>query len=536
VAVRMGRRAVRRRAALLVPGLALAVGATATVAPAAVAEPTTAVVVREVHPPSSTAEQAVAALGGRVTQDLSLVGSFVAEVPDSAVASLRAAAGVADVSAAAPIHFDGAYGQGSGGPSAVYSTAVRADKVWAAGHTGQGVGVAVIDTGVNAVGDLVGRVSHAMDFTKDQDNVDHYGHGTFVAGMIAGTGSTDVGVKGTAPGAHIISLKIAGRNGAADITHVMAAIQYAVSFKDQLDIDVLNLSLGTDSWQDYRVDLLNMAVERAWANGITVVVAASNRGPDSGTISKPADDPFVITVGAVADRSTPGIGDDSVPSFSAAGPTKSNGLTKPDIAAPGRSVVSTRAVGSAIDTDYPEARIGDQHFVGSGTSFASGVVSGAAALVLSANPELTPNQVKARLVDSARKGPVTDPQRVGAGWLDAEAATFSTSTRSANEGLAWSDGSGTLQASRGSLKIQIETGTIIDPLLGPLPLLTTVEGDLTAENLLFDYESFRNGEWTPASWYGSSWWGSSWWGSSWWGSSWWGSSWWGSSWWSGGWD
>jgi serine protease AprX len=537
VAVRMSRSAVRRRAAVLVPALALAVGAAGTVSPAAaaVAEPTASVVVRELNPASSAAEQAVAALGGRVTQDLSLVGSFAAEVPASAVEALKLAAGVTDVSAAAPIHFDGAYGQGSGGPSAVYSTSVRADKVWAAGHTGQGVGVAVIDTGVNPVGDLAGRVSHAMDFTADQDNVDHFGHGTFVAGMIAGTGSTDVGVKGTAPGAHIISLKIAGRNGAADITHVMAAIQYAVSFKDQLDIDVLNLSLGTDSWQDYRVDLLNMAVERAWANGITVVVAASNRGPDVGTISKPADDPFVITVGAVADRSTPGIGDDSVPSFSAAGPTKSNGLTKPDIAAPGRSVVSTRAVGSAIDTDYPEARIGDKHFVGSGTSFASGVVSGAAALVLSANPELTPNQIKARLVDSARTGPVTDPQRVGAGWLNAEAATFSTSTRSANQGLAWSDGSGTLQASRGSLKIQIETGTIIDPILGPLPLLTTVEGDLTAQNLLFDYEAFR-GEWSASSWWASSWWASSWWASSWWASSWWASSWWASSWWSGGWS
>jgi serine protease AprX len=278
-----------------------------------------------------------------------------------------------------------------------------------------------------------------------------------------------------------------------------------------------------------------MAVERAWANGITVVVAASNRGPDGGTISKPADDPFVITVGAVADRSTPGIGDDSVPSFSAAGPTKSNGLTKPDLAAPGRSVVSTRVAGSAIDTAYPEARVGDKHFVGSGTSFASGVVSGAAALVLSANPELTPNQIKARLVDSARTGPVTDPQRVGAGWLNAEAATFSTSTRSANEGLAWSDGSGKLQASRGSLKIEIETGTILDPILGPLPLLTTVEGDLTAQNLLFDYESFR-GEWTASSWWASSWWASSWWASSWWASSWWASSWWASSWWSGGWS
>ena len=527
-----------RRASVSVLGalLALVVGGAATgVAPAAAAgAPGVSVVVLETTPSSTVAEQAVRALGGRVTHDLPIVGGFAAQVPRGRLAALGSAAGVRGVERAAGIHFDGAYGQGSGGPSAVYSSVVRADRAWAEGHTGQGIGVAVIDTGVNPVGDLAGRVVHSVDFTADQDNVDHHGHGTFVAGMIAGTGATGAGVKGIAPDARIIALKIAGRNGAADITHVMAAIQWAVSFKDVYGIRVLNLSLGTDSTQDYRVDLLNMAVERAWANGITVVVAASNRGPNPGTISKPADDPFVITVGAVADRSTPGIGDDSVPSFSGAGPTVSNKLSKPDIAAPGRSVVSTRSPGSAADTDYPQARIGDKHFVGSGTSFASGVVSGAAALVLAANPALNPDQVKARLVDTARAGPVADPQRVGAGWLDAYAAVASTSTREANQGLAWSDGSGTLQASRGSLKIQIQTGTVIDPILGPLPILTTVEGDLTAQNLLFDYEHFR-GEWTGSSWGGSSWWGSSWWGSSWWGSSWWGSSWWGSSWWGSSW-
>jgi serine protease AprX len=288
---------------------------------------------------------------------------------------------------------------------------------------------------------------------------------------------------------------------------------------------VVNLSLGTDSTQDYRLDLLNLAVERAWANGLVVVVSASNRGPKAGTISKPADDPFVITVGAADDRSTVGIGDDRVPSFSAVGPTASNGLTKPDLTAPGRSVVSTRAPGSTIDRNHPEARIGTRHFVGSGTSFASGVASGAAALVLSRNPALNPDQVKARLVDSARSGPVTDRQQVGAGWLDAGAAALSDSTREANQGLAWSDGSGSLQASRGSLGVRIETGTIVDPLLGPLPLLTTVQGDLTAQNTLFDYRAFRTGEWSASSWYASSWYASSWYASSWYASSWYASSW-----------
>jgi serine protease AprX len=488
------------------------------------------VVVRELAPATGLAEQSVRALGGVVTGDLSIVGGFAAKVPVDRVDAVRSAPGVASVDEAAPVSFDGTYGQGTGGASAVYTPAVRADRAWKAGHRGQGIGVAVIDTGVNPVGDLAGRVSHSVDFTVEGDGVDRYGHGTFVAGLIAGTGSTGKDVRGVAPDAHIVSLKIAGADGSADITHVMAALQWAVSFKDQYGIRVVNLSLGTDSTQDYRVDLLNMAVERAWANGLVVVVSASNRGPDAGTVSKPADDPFVITVGAADDRSTTGIGDDIVPAFSAAGPTASNGLTKPDLTAPGTSVVSTRAPGSTVDVNNPSARIGTQHFVGSGTSFSSGVVSGAAALVLSRDPSLTPDQVKARLVDTARTGPVTDPQRVGAGWLDAESAVLSDSRREANQGLWWSDGSGPLQASRGTAETYIETGTILDPLLGPLPILSLLTGDVTGQNKTFDVEEFRSGEWSGSKWYESQWFGSKWYGSKWYGSKWYGSKWYGDGW------
>lgn len=526
-------RAVGRRALAAVLGTALLAAAAATATPAGTATsgPQVEVLVRGLAPAADAAEAAVRRVGGAVTASLPLVGGVAASVPADRVDELRGAPGVVSVERAdVPVTFDGAYGQGSGGASAVYPAAARADRAWAAGYRGQGVGVAVIDTGVNPVGDLAGRVSHSVDFTAEGDGVDRYGHGTFVAGMIAGTGATGNGVTGTAPDAHIISLKIAGRNGSADITNVLAALQYAVSFKDVYDIDVINLSLGTESEEDYRVGLLNFAVERAWANGIVVVVSASNRGPDAGTISKPADDPFVITVGASDDRSTPGLGDDSVPAFSAAGPTASNGLAKPDLVAPGRSVVSTRAAGSTVDTENPGARIGAQHFVGSGTSFASGVVSGAAALVLSRSPELTPDQVKARLLDTARTGPVTDRTRVGAGWLDAEAATLSDSTARANEGLYWSEGTGTLDASRGPVTVQVQTGTVVDPLLGPLPLLTLLTGDLTAQNKPFDAEAFRNGEWSGSKWYESQWFGSKWYGSKWYEGEWYGSKWYGSKW------
>ena len=520
----------RRR--FLGPLVALAVGIAAAPAwaqPLAgtdrdAASTTRAVVVRELAPGSDAAERAVRAVGGSVTTPLPIVDGFSAQVPVARLDALRRSAGVRSVDLAAPVHFDGAYGQGSRGPSAVYSDAVRADRAWSAGHRGQGIGVAVIDTGVNAVGDLAGRVSHSADFTADGDGVDRFGHGTFVAGLVAGTGATGTGVRGVAPAAHVISLKIAGRNGSADITHVMAALQYAVSFKDVYDIDVVNLSLGTDSTQDTRIDPLNMAVERAWAAGLVVVVSASNRGPDAGTVTKPADDPWVITVGSAADASTPGIADDTVPAFSAAGPTRSNGIAKPDLVAPGGSVVSTRAVGSTIDQEHAGARIGTQHFVGSGTSFSSGVVSGAAALVLSRTPSLTPDQVKARLVGTARPGPVTDVQRVGAGWLDAAAATLSNSTAAANAGLPRSDGSGSLELSRGSMGVQIQTG-VVGSLLGPVPVLTTLTGAVTAQDRPFDLAAYRDGAWTAPSWSGSQWYGSQWYGSQWYGSQWYGSQW-----------
>ena len=506
----------------------LATTAPPTASPTGLSAP---VLVREVSPLSAAAERAVTALGGTVTRQLSIVGGFAAEVPQEALAALRAMPGVIrDVTAATAVSFEGSYGQGAGVASAVYPTVVGADKAWRSGWTGRGIGVAVIDTGINATGDLAGRVVHSEDFSGEGDGVDRFGHGTFIGGLIAGSGAASAGgVRGVAPDANLISLKIAGRDGAADITHVIAALQWAVSFKDTYNIRVINLSLGTDSTQDYRIDPLNMAVERAWQAGIVVVVSASNKGPAAGTIAKPADDPYVVTVGAVHDRTTPGLGDDTVPGFSGAGPTAANGLAKPDLAAPGGSVISSRVPGSTIDRAFPSGRVGTAYFKGSGTSFASAVTSASAALVLSRTPALTPDQVKARLVDTARPGPVTDRMRVGAGWLDAYAATTSDSSAAANQGLQPSNGSGSLQASRGTLETAVQTGTVVDALGNLVPVMTPVTGELTAQNTVFDRLGFA-GEWTGSTWYGSTWYGSTWYGSTWYGSTWYGSTWYGSTW------
>jgi serine protease AprX len=302
-----------------------------------------------------------------------------------------------------------------------------------------------------------------------------------------------------------------------------------VTFKDVYNIKVVNLSLGTDSTQDYRIDPLNYAVERAWQAGLVVVVSASNRGPDAGTISKPADDPFVVTVGAVRDNTTLNPTDDTVPSFSGAGPTASNGLVKPDIAAPGGSVISSRAVGSAIDQGFPDARVGTAYFKGSGTSFASAITAGAAAVVLSRNPALTPDQVKARFMDTARPAPVADPNRVGAGVLDVYAATASNSLAAANQGLQRSDGSGSLQLSRGSLQVQIKTGTILDATGAVIPITCAITGELTAQGLPFDRVAY-SGPWTASQWYASQWYASQWYASQWYASQWYASQWYASQW------
>jgi serine protease AprX len=321
-----------------------------------------------------------------------------------------------------------------------------------------------------------------------------------------------------APGANLVSIKVAGRDGSSDVSNVIAGIQWAVSFRDRYGIKVLNLSLGTDSTQTYRTDPLNFAVEKAWSSGIVVVVAASNRGPGARTISKPGDDPFVITVGAIDDQGTPGLGDDQLPNFSSRGPTAADGLAKPDVVAPGAHVVSLRAPGSAIDTQFPNY-IDSAYRKGSGTSMATGVVAGAVALMLQANPTMAPDRVKYALKATARSDASSDPSAVGSGVIDAYSAAFNAPAGVANQGLARSNGLGSLDLSRGSVRVLLAN-----------PWNTILSGALTAQLVLWNPLLYTTTPWNGSSWYGSSWYGSSWYGSSWYGSSWYGSSWYGSSW------
>ncbi|HYT40081.1 MAG TPA: S8 family peptidase, partial [Acidimicrobiia bacterium] len=413
----------------------------------------------------AAAHAAVAAHHGTVTHDLWIVNGVAADVPAGELAGLEAEPGITHVSDDAAVHV-----QATPSPlhsaTAVYPKVVGADKLWNEGVNGDGVTVAVVDTGIAQVADLAGRVIGGVDFSGGNDPFkDEFGHGTFVAGLIAGNGASSNGAyKGVAPKAKLVSIKIAGANGASDITHVLAAIQWAVSFRNDYGIKVLNLSLGTDSTQPYLLSPLDGAVERAWDAGIVVTVSASNNGPGAGTVTKPADDPLVITVGALDDKGSPGRGDDVMAGFSGQGPTAADGITKPDLVASGRSVISLRAPGSKVDTAYPGSRVGSFYFKGSGTSFSTAVVSGSAALLLDQEPNLTPDQVKARLLGTAAPGPAGSPNVDGHGSLDTYAAAHAGTNDSANQGITRSLGSGSLQLDRGSLQVNIQTGTVLDPI------------------------------------------------------------------------
>ncbi|MGH3443156.1 MAG: S8 family serine peptidase, partial [Nitriliruptorales bacterium] len=400
---------------------------------------------------------AVVAGGGEVGIALPLVDGFAARVTAASLERLLALGpeAVRAVTLDGAVRFDHVPGDGEAFSDSSFVETIGADVLHAAGADGSGVGIAIVDTGVSPVGDLDGRLGEGIDLSGESDGVDRYGHGTFVAGVAASSGAASGGEHaGVAPGAHVVPVKIAGADGSADVSQVLAALQWVVAFRDVHDIDVLNLSFGTDSTQSYRADPVNYAVERAWDAGIVVVVAAGNTGPDARTVFKPADDPLVITAGATDSNGTVERDDDVVADFSARGPTRTNNLAKPDLVAPGAHIIGLRSPGSTVDSTFPEARVGEHYFRGSGTSFAAAATSGAAALLLELNPQWTPDDVKGALLDLVAAGPSGDRNADGHGALDLRGGLNAAPTLD-QSGVKRSNGLGSLQASRGSLRVEL---------------------------------------------------------------------------------
>ena len=526
-------------------GVPLVGAAAAGASPAA---PEASVIVRHRAGAEAVAERSVEQLGGEVGRDLDLIDSFTAEVPADAVAGLRTAPGVAEVTPDGSVHLQGSRWRADKerDRGSFADVLRRADVDWvqrrrdAGGDelTGKGVTVALIDSGVVPVDGLddEGKVVNGPDlsFESQSDDtryLDTFGHGTHMAGIIAGNAGD---FRGVAPDARLLSVKVASADGATDVSQVIAALDWVVQHRNDegMDVRVVNLSFGTESTQSYVLDPLAHAAEVAWRKGIVVVASAGNNGNATESLTDPAFDPYVLAVGASDDLGTETVEDDVVTEFSNRGSVE----RAPDLVAPGRSIQSLRNPGSYIDETYPTGRVATtdgaepRFFRGSGTSQSAAFMSGVVALLLQQRPDLTPDQVKALLTSSADRVRDTDRRLQGAGVVDARSAvrTPTPSASSVAQRFPVSTGLGSLEAARGGSHVaDPETGV---ELVGEQDIFGQPWDGRSWSQAAWEGRSWSGGTWNGSSWSGSSWSGSSWSGRSWSGSSWSGRSWSGRSW------
>ena len=416
----------------------------------------------------------LAALGADVYRRLPLIHAAALRLPARSLGRLAALPFVTHLSSDGPVQKCDEFTVSSSG-AGYTCTSTSLD--------GSGVTVAVVDSGVkSAAPDLsargpstASRVLAAVSFCPtDAATGDACGHGTHVAGIVAGNGEASAGSQyyrtfyGIARNANLVSVKVLNSQGQGSVSTVVAGIQWVISNKSAYKIKVLNLSLGHPVGESYKTDPLCQAVEAAWKAGIVVVCAAGNAGRLSatptagapnegygtayGSIQSPANDPYVITVGATKQSILSGGAvdpsriDDKIATYSSRGPSRLDFVCKPDLIAPGNRVISVDAAGSTLDdanggaNDVPYAayqtggspRASETYFCLSGTSMAAPVVAGAAALLLQKYPTLTPDTIKARLMISADKwaspGGVPDISTYGAGYVDIPAALTCTAT------------------------------------------------------------------------------------------------------------
>jgi serine protease AprX len=398
--------------------------------------------------------------GGQVTSRLEVIGGLGARVPAGAITALRGEASIRAVTPNAPTRLTASSftSKGKHTPETDYPDVTGADLAWQDGVVGAGVGVAVIDTGIALhpalMKDPAGRqrpvVAGWIDFVEGRHfPVDPNGHGTHIAGIIANASKGQDGeYNGVAPGASLVGVRVLDRTGAGNYEKVIQGIQWVIENKDRYNIRVLNLSLYSLVQSPYWADPLNQAVMRAWAEGIVVVAAAGNGGPNPMTVSVPGNVPYVLTVGAFTDNYTPeDWSDDFLAEFSSAGPTL-DAFAKPDLLAPGAHITSTMLPGSYIARHHEANWVDGLYFAMAGTSQAAAVVSGAAALAIANNPNLAPDQVKYRLmvtalpwINAEQTDVLYSVWQQGAGRLNAyDAALAGDVDGAANQGLSvWAD-------------------------------------------------------------------------------------------------
>jgi len=404
--------------------------------------PTSRVQVLVQQQDTANLQDVLALWGGVITKDLPIIHAVAAEVPAGAIRALAQTAGVRWVSLDAAMVSTGTTCTACINTTNLkntYNRTIGADKVWneALHLQGQGIGVAIVDSGVYASSDFTtssgtSRIIAATTFNSTTTSaVDGWGHGTHVAGIIGGNGAQSNGAYiGVAPGANLINVKVGNDVGGVNESDVLAGLQWIYNNRITYNIRVVNLSLNTSVAQSYHTSPLDAAVEILWFNKIVVVVANGNLGKNA--FYPPANDPYIMSIGAYDDMGTISTDDDQAATFSAYGKT-SDGVRKPDLSAPGVNIISTMPSSAAIATAHLSNVINTTYFKMSGTSMAAPMVAGAVALLLQDEPNLTPDQVKYRLMATARK---MTGARLGAGGLDVYAAVNGTTTASANIGIA----------------------------------------------------------------------------------------------------
>jgi serine protease AprX len=431
----------------------------------------------------------------------------------------------------------------------------HAKDAWSKGYTGKGIDVALIDSGVSPVPGLTsGNVIDGPDLSfESQDpaltHLDTFGHGTHMASIIVGrdkvaTGSTYASASshqyyGIAPDARLVSVKVASNDGAADVSQVIAAIDWVTehAHANGLNIRVLNLSYGTDSTQDPSVDPLCYAVEMAWRAGIVVVVSSGNDGTTRQTLADPAIDPLILAVGADDVRSSDSISDDQVPAFAQRGTAQRH----VDLIVPGLHVLGLRDPGSRIDQENPTAIVNKRFFRGSGTSQSAAVASGLAAVYLSRYPTATPDQVKRALMLNATQPSSVKPLFSGVGVPDVNKA-IGAKLPSYAQLATNATGTGSLEAARGGAHVTDGTTT----LTGEQDIFGNAWDGRAWAALSANGYAWTGGDWNGSTWTGAdfstdgwtghTWTGHTWTGHTWTGSDWAGHTWTGHTWTGSGWD
>jgi serine protease AprX len=393
-------------------------------------------------------------------------------------------------------------------------TMIGADTGAAATLTGKGVGVALIDTGVAPVAGLPAtQIVNGPDLSLESQApnlryLDTFGHGTHMAGIIVGNDPA-TGTKGLAPGVKLTSIKVGTANGTVDVTQVIAAVDWVVQHRNDdpaNPIRVINLSYGSGGTPNTWNDPLGFAVEKAWQSGIVVVAAAGNDGNTAGSLSNPASDEWILTVGAADNKGTVSTTDDQLTTFT----NLANAGKQPTVLAPGVSVLSLSDPGSYVDTTYPGARVGSTLFRGSGTSQATAVTSAAVALLLQAHPSATPDQIKDWVVKGSVRVPNGIAANLGLQEVNVNGALGRSATATATPTWAKSTGTGTLDNSRGSSRVMFDNA----PLAGQRSVWASLP------TVLWAPRSAAGSAWVGGLWMGSRLAGDGWTGISWAGRTW----------------